>query len=291
MRKAKVGIYNPLMWKEECWDNSQLDSSEATSFKDLNPRFDGGFSKNYLKCLFRWCLCIVMCFHSFFFPNFLMSFGALFLKVPSDFQTRLNVETFSRSFWSIFLATFQTFAWSESQGQKTPSGPSRNGISLVKLCQICTDFAIYLFFWIWSSFRRFSCQVVAVCDPLDRFERKMDLEVVRKGGNAEGREFLKLVTEFIESEARQNFPCKKLPENFSSNMGQVSLGCLVAVSEWNSSLGDRSIYFQIPVASWVKNYGHQILLIEKDWFCMEENRGQQINGPVEMIWSPNISGT
>jgi len=59
----------------------------------------------------------------------------------------------------------------------------------------------------------------------------MDLEVVRKGGNAEGREFLKLVTEFIESEARQNFPCKKLPENFSSNMGQVSLGCLVAVSE------------------------------------------------------------
>jgi len=69
--------------------------------------------------------------------------------------------------------------------------------------------------------------VVAVCDPLDRFERKMDLEVVRKGGNAEGREFLKLVTEFIESEA-------------------------------------RSIYFQIPVASWVKNYGHQILLIEKD---------------------------
>ena len=53
MRKAKVGIYNPLMWKEECWDNYQLDSSEATFFKDLNPRFDGGFSKNSLKCLFR----------------------------------------------------------------------------------------------------------------------------------------------------------------------------------------------------------------------------------------------
>lgn len=216
--------------------------------------------------------------------------------MPSDFQTRLNVETPShRSFWSIFLATFQTFAWSESQGDKTPSWPYRNGICLVEpMWSIHVKFARFchiFFFWIWSSFRRFSCQVVAVCDPLDRFERKMDLEVVRKGGNAEGREFLKLVTEFIESEARQNFPCKKRPENFSSNMGQVSLGCLVAVSEWNSSLGDRSIYFQIPVASWVKNYGHQILLIEKDWFCMEENRGQQINGPVEMIWSPKISGT
>ena len=43
----------------------------------------------------------------------------------------------------------------------------------------------------------------------------MDLEVVRKGGNAEGREFLKLVTEFIESEARQNFPyLQKTTGNF-----------------------------------------------------------------------------
>ena len=33
----------------------------------------------------------------------------------------------------------------------------------------------------------------------------MDLEVVRKSGNGEGREMLKQVAEFIESEARQKY--------------------------------------------------------------------------------------
>ena len=55
------------------------------------------------------------------------------------------------------------------------------------------------------EFEQFSRQVVAVCDPLDRFERKMDLEIVRKSGNGEGREMLKQVAEFIESEARQKY--------------------------------------------------------------------------------------
>ena len=96
-----------------------------------------------------------------------------------------------------------------------------------------------------------SAQVVAVCDPLDRFERKLDLELARINSD----DIVKQVRDFATNNYRQEM----------DGNGTVLYVKSARATEC------RSIYFAPAIRSWFLNFRSQVLFIEKD--CSADSCG------------------